>query len=99
MILNQTTVSFSQGETVYNVLSRTCKKARIQLEVSYSGGYGSYYVEGIGNLYEFDCGRQSGWIYTVNGKDPNYGCSSYQLKNGDHIEWSYTCKGLGSDVT
>lgn len=99
VILNQTTVSFSEGETVYDVLTRTCKKAGIPLEVSYSGGYGSYYVEGIGNLYEFDCGRQSGWIYTVNGRDPNYGCSSYHLKAGDHIEWSYTCKGLGSDVT
>jgi hypothetical protein len=64
-----------------------------------SGGYGSYYVEGIGNLYEFDCGRQSGWVYTLNGASSNYGCSSYVLKDGEHIEWSYTCKGLGSDAT
>lgn len=99
VILKKTTVSFDEGETVYDVLARTCKKAGIQLEVSYSGGYGSYYVEGIGNLYEFDCGRQSGWAYTVNGASPNYGCSSCVVKDGDHIAWSYTCKGLGSDIT
>ena len=67
VILKKTTVSFCEGETVYDVLVRTCKAAGVQLEVSYSGGYGSYYVEGIGHLYEFDCGRQSGWVYTVNG--------------------------------
>ncbi len=39
--------------------------------------YNSYYVEGIGNLYEFDCGKESGWMYKVNGRFPNYGCSSY----------------------
>lgn len=57
MILKKTTVSFCEGETVYDVLVRTCKAAGVQLEVSYSGGYGSYYVEGIGHLYEFDCGQ------------------------------------------
>ena len=32
--------------------------------------YNSYYVEGIGNLYEFDCGSESGWMYKVNGWFP-----------------------------
>lgn len=99
VILKKTKVTFTEGETVYDVLARTCKAAGIQLEVSYSGGYGSYYVEGIGHLYEFDCGRDSGWVYTVNGASPNYGCSSYTLKGGEKIVWSYSCKGLGSDVT
>ena len=98
VILKKTTVSFCEGETVYDVLVRTCKAAGVQLEVSYSGGYGSYYVEGIGHLYEFDCGRQSGWVYTVNGTSPKYGCSSCKLQDGDRIVWSYTCQGLGSDV-
>ena len=58
--------------------------------------YGSYYIEGINNLYEFDCGNQSGWMYKVNGWFPNYGCSSYNLKDGDSIVWAFTCNGLGS---
>ena len=38
-----------------------------------------------------------GWMYKVNGWFPNYGCSRYQLKEGDTIEWVYTCD-LGVDV-
>ena len=98
VILKKTKVTFTEGETVYDILKRTCKKAGIQLEVSYSGGYGSYYVEGIGHLYEFDCGRESGWVYSVNGKQPNYGCSSCVVQEGDQIVWSYTCSGMGKDV-
>lgn len=98
VILKKTKVTFTEGETVYDILKRTCKKAGIQLEVSYSGGYGSYYVEGIGHLYEFDCGRESGWVYSVNGKQPNYGCSSCVVQKGDNIVWSYTCSGMGKDV-
>ena len=50
--------------------------------------YNSAYIEGINNLYEFDCGELSGWMYKVNGWFPNYGCSRYQLKEGDTIEWA-----------
>jgi len=60
--------------------------------------YNSYYIEGIGNLYEFDCGPESGWMYKVNGWFPNFGCSSYPLSDGDNIVWCYTCNGLGADV-
>ena len=55
------------------------------------------YIEGIGNLYEFDCGAESGWMYAVNGWFPNYGCSQYALQDGDTVTWVYTCD-LGRDV-
>ncbi len=98
VILATSKVEFTDGETVFDVLKRACSYTGIQLEYSYTPMYGSYYVEGINHLYEFDCGSQSGWMYKVNGWFPNYGCSSYKLKNGDAIVWSYTCKGLGADV-
>ena len=97
-ILPTTTVTFTQGETVLDVLERVCTEWGIQLEYSWTPAYGSYYIEGINNLYEFDCGRQSGWMYKVNGWFPNYGCSKYILDAGDEIVWCYTCKGLGTDV-
>lgn len=90
-ILSAKTLEFSEGETVFDVLVRACKNAGIQLEYSYSPVYGSYYIEGIHNLYEFDCGKSSGWKYKVNGTFPNYGCSSYELSSGDKIVWTYTC--------
>ena len=97
-ILATSRVSFEEGETVFDVLQRACSAAGIQLEYSWTPLYNSYYIEGINNLYEFDCGSESGWMYKVNGWFPNYGCSSYTLKDGDVIVWCYTCKGLGADV-
>lgn len=98
VILATSTVEFNDGETVFDVLKRTCSYAGIPIEYSYTPMYESYYIEGINNLYEFDCGNESGWMYKVNGWFPNYGCSSYSLKDGDNIVWCYTCNGLGADV-
>ncbi|MBR4309254.1 MAG: DUF4430 domain-containing protein [Oscillospiraceae bacterium] len=97
VILAKTTVTFYEGESVYDVLQRLCKDQGIHMEASWTPIYNSAYVEGIHNLYEFDCGSLSGWMYSVNGWYPNYGCSRYELKNGDVVQWRYTCD-LGVDV-
>lgn len=97
-ILSTSKIEFSEGETVFDVLKRACGIVDIQLEYSWTPLYNSYYIEGINHLYEFDCGNESGWMYKVNGWFPNYGCSSYTLKEGDVIVWCYTCNGLGADV-
>ena len=57
----------------------------------------SAYIRAINNLYEFDAGELSGWMYKVNDWFPNYGSSRYQLKPGDVVEWVYSCD-LGRDV-
>lgn len=97
-ILPKTQVSFSEGDTVFEVLNKVCEAAGIQIEYSYTPMYESYYIEGINHLYEFDCGPDSGWMYKVDEWFPNYGCSSYTLQNGQDIVWCYTCNGLGADV-
>lgn len=91
------TVGFDSGESVYDVLRRICDENSIQMEASYTPAFSSYYVEGINNLYEFDCGQGSGWMYSVNGIFPNYGCSSYKPANNDKIAFRYTCE-LGYDL-
>jgi hypothetical protein len=96
-ILNPVTVEFEDGESVFDVLQRTCRERKIHLEFQDTPLYSSSYIEGINNLYEFDCGALSGWMYRVNGIFPNYGCSSYVLSNGDVVELVYTCD-LGADV-
>ena len=68
------------------------------MEASYTPAFSSYYVEGINNLYEFDCGQGSGWMYSVNGVFPNYGASDCTVQDGDSIRWLYTCD-LGSDLS
>lgn len=90
-------ITFNEGESVFDVMLREMKKNKIHFEYTNSPVYKTAYIEGINNIYEFDCGSLSGWTYRVNGVFPNYGCSLYRLKNGDSIEFLYTCN-LGVDV-
>jgi len=97
IIFEEKTVTFYEGESVFNLLLREMKRNKIHMEFENTPIYNSAYIEGIANIYEFDCGELSGWMYKVNGYFPNYGCSSYQLKAGDRVEFVYTCD-LGNDV-
>ena len=90
-------VEFKEGESVFDVLKRETQNNKIHMEFVDTPMYNSAYIEGINNLYEFDCGNLSGWMYKVNDWFPNYGCSRYQLKDGDVVEWVYTCD-LGRDI-
>lgn len=88
---------FDKGESVYDILKRVCDENGIQLETSYTPAFGTRYIEGIGNLYEFDCGTASGWMYTVNGEYMNCGCSLCIVSDGDKIAIRYTCN-MGNDL-
>lgn len=96
-ILQSMTVTFNEGESVFDVLQRVCREQKIHMEFMDTPMYNSAYIEGIANLYEFDCGPLSGWMYKVNEWFPNYGCSRYALQDGDVVNWVYTCD-LGEDV-
>ena len=96
-ILRPISATFYEGESAFDVLQRVCKENRIHMEFMDTPMYDSAYIEGIANLYEFDVGALSGWMYSVNGWFPNYGCSRYALQDGDVMEWVYTCD-LGADV-
>jgi hypothetical protein len=99
VIIAKTEYVLRPGDTVFDILDRAVRYNRVQME--YQGAnfnvYNSVYVQGINYLYEFSCGPLSGWMYMVNGVFPNYGCSKYELHDGDIIEWAYTCD-LGRDV-
>jgi hypothetical protein len=97
VIFPLTEVTFYEGESVFNVLQREMKSNRIHLEFVNVPIYNSVYIEGMNNLYEFDVGELSGWMYKVNEWFPNYGASRYRLQPGDVVEWVYTCD-LGRDV-
>lgn len=96
-LLEPVEVTFQEGQSVFDVLLNVVRERRIHMEYMDTPMYNSAYIEGIGNLYEFDCGNLSGWMYSVNGWFPNYGCSRYVLQDGDTVEWVYTCD-LGADV-
>ncbi|HXK77374.1 MAG TPA: DUF4430 domain-containing protein [Oscillospiraceae bacterium] len=95
VIFPETEVAFEEGDTAFDVLVAVVRAEGIHME--YSGGAGLEYIEGIDNLYEFDAGDRSGWMFAVNGWYPSYGCGQYKIEPGDVIRWSYTCD-LGEDL-
>jgi len=86
-------------ETVFDIMERAARLNGIQ--IVHRGGslsvYNSVYMQGINHLFEYSCGPLSGWMYSINGAFPSYGCSAYELRDGDVIEWRYTCD-LGRDI-
>ena len=96
-ILQTTTVTVNENESVFDLLQRVTREKQIPMEAEFTPMYNSAYIEGIHNIYEFDCGPLSGWMYNVNGVFAKYGASQRKLKNGDVIEWVYTCD-LGKDI-
>ena len=96
-VMRPRTVTFSEGESVFDVLLRETRASGIHMEFSFFPVFDSVYVRGIHNLYEFDGGPLSGWVYKVNGWGPNFGASRYILQQSDVIEWHYTID-LGRDV-
>ena len=97
VILEATEVEFTAGESVFDVFRKVLREEKIHFEYVDASAYDSVYIEGIGNIYEFDCGPQSGWMFSVNGIYPGLGCSAYTLADGDVIVFNYTCD-LGADL-
>ena len=97
VLLEKTTLTFEEGETVFDIFRRCLRERNLHFEYVDAKAYDSTYIEGIGNLYEFDCGEQSGWLYFVNGISPGLGCSAYTLADGDEILFAYTCD-MGADL-
>lgn len=94
-ILDATEVKIEQASSVLDILKKATRKAKMQME--YSGSGATAYIQGIDNLYEFDKGPGSGWMYSVNGKYPNKSAGVWSITAGDDIRWLYT-EDLGKDL-
>lgn len=97
ILLETVELEFNGGESVFDVFRKVLREEKIHFEYVDASAYDSVYIEGIGNIYEFDCGPQSGWMFSVNDVYPGLGCSAYTLADGDVIVFSYTCD-LGADL-
>ena len=95
IILAETQLPIAAGDTVYTVLTDAARAHGLHLDAS--GAQGLMYVHGIGNIYEFDFGDLSGWLYSVNGETYSVGCAQYILQPGDRVEWRYTLE-MGKDI-
>mgnify|MGYP003302709382 CR=1 FL=1 len=109
VIIDDEKVELNGGESAFDVIKKTCeenvctdnckycKANGVQIEYTYTPAFNNYYIEGIHQIYEKDCGTQSGWMYSVNGEFPDEGSSSYIVSPGDMIVFSFTCN-MGEDI-
>ncbi|WP_379132168.1 DUF4430 domain-containing protein [Paenibacillus sp. sgz500958] len=95
VILAPSEVEVKKGDNVIDILKRVTRKNKIQMEFQGAGPLA--YIVGIDNLYEYDKGAESGWMYKVNGEFPDIGAGAYPVNPGDQIEWLYTLD-LGQDI-
>ena len=83
-LVADTQCTVKEGATAFDVLEEMCQKNGLELRYQ-----SKTYIQSIGGLAEKDCGPASGWMYKVNGKNPNKPATRCELKNGDKIEWYY----------
>jgi hypothetical protein len=88
VVANCKKVGINAGDTVYAVLKRYCSQNNILLAATKTGS--GTYISSIDGVAQFDCGSQSGWIYSVGGAFPQNDCNSYKLNGGESIKWVYT---------
>lgn len=72
-------VEVGDNATAFSVLKSS------GLEIKQTNGY----IKAIAGLEEKQHGRDSGWIYNVNGEHPSAGAAAFRVKDGDRVEWIY----------
>lgn len=77
------TFTFDKGATAYDAL------CALGLSVNASSTSMGVYVSAIGGLAEKEHGATSGWMYSVNGVQPNQSAGGYVLSDGDSVSWYY----------
>lgn len=77
-----------EGVTVFDVLRQLRDEGVLSFE--HKGGYVQSITCNGKTLAELDEGKNSGWLYTVNGELPDVYMSAYGLKNGDSIRIYFT---------
>lgn len=77
------TYALDKGATAYDAL------LKLGLSVNAPSSSMGVYVAAIGGLAEKEHGPSSGWMFSVNGTAPDRSASSYELRDGDSVEWYY----------
>ena len=77
-LLRKYSCTYKSGDTAYDILKRSCAAQHIKITAE-TTMYGVY-IAGINNIDEKDCGDESGWLYSVNGKFPSITCGKQKVK-------------------
>ncbi len=94
-VINPTSIKINKGDTVWDVTKKVMDENNISY--NYKGSGSSVYISDIAGDGEFDHGKNSGWMYSVNGSFTKDGSGQYKLNGGETIQWRYTTN-LGEDL-
>lgn len=94
-VLLETVVIESEAVSVFELLKTYCEMSGVHLD--YQGSSDMVYIKGIQQLYEFDYGPLSGWMYAVDGVFPTKSIGGYQIDNDVEVILYYT-KDSGKDI-
>ncbi len=88
--ISKTATTVKSDATVYHAFTKVLNEKGFNYIISNKN-----YVSSITNssgkcLSEFDKGKNSGWLYSVNGKVPAIALTKCNLYDGDNIVWYYT---------
>ena len=92
----ETIADAKPGDTVKDVFLKVVQEAGLSQKGAENGYVSAITKDGY-TLKEFDKGRWSGWMYSVNGVEPDVGLADYRLLPGDSIRWYYVPDPSWSD--
>ncbi len=87
-IIRSCTVALPKNATAFDAIIEAARQQ--QVTVDYADSFSGAYIRGVGGLYEFDKGSESGWLYMINGESPSCSVSQYVLADGDTVTMVYT---------
>jgi hypothetical protein len=98
VIVPETEIEISEDSTAFDAVKYITALNDVQMEYKQSlSDPNMIYVEGIDELYEFQFGDLSGWMFMVNGELSDVGAGRYVLSDGDDVKWIYTTE-IGKDI-
>lgn len=81
--LKKTEFDINEGDTVYDILEKTGQP------VSAKDTGNGLAIEAIGGVASGDMGKNSGWLFTVNGEMAMDYCDRIEVSDGDEIVWDF----------
>lgn len=82
--LEETEYDINEGDTIYDIMMKT------GIAVSAEDTGNGLAIEAIGGVANGDMGKNSGWLFTVNGEMPMDYCNKIPVNDGDEIVWDFT---------
>ena len=79
------TITAKKGTSVFSVLDEVLNKNNIGYVEGSEG-----YISSINGLSELDHGKNSGWMFTIDGKHITTGCREAKLNSSSTLVWFYT---------